>query len=497
MRCVTFGPFRLDLDSHELHRSGAAVNLQRQPAKLLALLVQRAGELVTRDEIRRSVWGTDTFVDFDQSVNFCIRQIRTALHDNADTPCYVETLPRRGYRFIAPVQVAAAEATIPPAAAVLHAASPSATWRGFGLASVVVLIFAIAAGGMTLWHVRPSDGSVRGSSPYQEVQLGRFFVDKSSAADAQRAIEHFQLAIKNDPAYAPAYAGLAEAYNQLGSVFIAAKPPANVRLLALRAAMQAIELDSKLADAYAVLGYTTMHEMDWKRAEEALRRAVELDPRNMRAHQAYASYLVARRQFSEAIGEARRCLDLEPASVRARHIFAWTLYFNRQYDDAIRELHTIVQMDRTYAIAHFRLGQVFIVTGHWDDAVPELQTAVDLTHRAPAALGLLAMAYGGRGDRAEAQRIVDELEARSASETVPAGAVLLAYIGNDDKARAIDAVATSYAERDNYVINIAADPLMDPLRNDPRFEALCEQVMRGTRLAILDRLMPETSFARR
>ena len=105
MPLVTFGPFRLDLNSHELHRSGIAVRLQPQPARLLALLVERAGELVTRDEIRRTVWGADTFVDFDQSVNFCIRQIRTALHDSADKPCYLETLPRRGYRFIAPVQL--------------------------------------------------------------------------------------------------------------------------------------------------------------------------------------------------------------------------------------------------------------------------------------------------------------------------------------------------------------------------------------------------------
>ena len=126
-----------------------------------------------------------------------------------------------------------------------------------------------------------------------------------------------------------------------------------------------------------------------------------------------------------------------------------------------------------------------------------MQTAVDLTHRAPAALGLLAMAHGGRGDRDEAQKIVDELERRSATERVPAGAVLLAYIGIDDKDRAIDALARGYEERDNYEINIAADPLMDPLRKDPRFEAICQQVMRGTRLTVLDTLMPASSLARR
>jgi tetratricopeptide (TPR) repeat protein len=261
--------------------------------------------------------------------------------------------------------------------------------------------------------------------------------------------------------------------------------------------MHAIELDPKLAEAYAVLGYTTMHEMDWTRAERALQRAIALNPRNMPAHQAYASYLVARRRFGEALEEARRCVDLEPASVRARHAFAWALYFNRQYADAIRELRTVLQMNPAYAHGHFRLGQVLLVTRQWDEAISELRTAVELTHRAPAPLGLLAMAYGGRGDHLEAQRIVEELEQRSATEHVPPGATLLAYIGIDDKSRAIDAVATSYADRDNYVINIAADPLMDPLRNEPRFEALCQQVMRGARLAILDKLMPDTSLARR
>jgi DNA-binding winged helix-turn-helix (wHTH) protein/tetratricopeptide (TPR) repeat protein len=496
MRLVTFGPFRLDLESHELRRSGIAVRLQPQPATLLALLVERAGELVTRDEIRHTVWGADTFVDFDQSVNFCIRQIRTALHDSADKPCYIETLPRRGYRFIAPIHHCVDDAATSGAAFGAAAPSRSRTWQRLGVASLVV-IASLTTASVILHHARLSRQSAAAFRADKEVQLGRFFLDKVTAPDTQTAIEHFETATREDAGAAAAYAGLAEAYNQLGSVFIAAKPPANVRLLALRAAMHAIELDPKLAEAYAVLGYTTMHEMDWTRAERALQRAIALNPRNMPAHQAYASYLVARRRFGEALEEARRCVDLEPASVRARHAFAWALYFNRQYADAIRELRTVLQMNPAYAHGHFRLGQVLLVTRQWDEAISELRTAVELTHRAPAPLGLLAMAYGGRGDHLEAQRIVEELEQRSATEHVPPGATLLAYIGIDDKPRAIDAVATSYADRDNYVINIAADPLMDPLRNEPRFEALCQQVMRGARLAILDKLMPDTSLARR
>jgi DNA-binding winged helix-turn-helix (wHTH) protein/tetratricopeptide (TPR) repeat protein len=496
MRFVTFGPFQFDLDSHELHRSGIAVRLQPQPAKLLALLVERAGALVTRDEIRRRIWRDDTFVDFDQSVNFCVRRIRTALHDNADTPCYVETLPRRGYRFIAPVQRIEDDSRIAAPLVAVARRSRSIRWRWIAIAAVAVLIAGVATGSAVLERARLRASSTA-SIAVQEVELGRFFLNKFSAADAQRAIEHFEAATRKDPAYAPAYAGLAEAYNQLGTVFIAGKPPANVRPLALRAAIRAIELDPTLAEAYAALGYTTLHEMDWSRAEAALRRAIELNPRNMPAHQSYASYLVAQRRFREAITEARRCVELEPASVRARQILAWMLYFDRQYDAALEELHAVVQMDPTFALAHFRIGQVRLVTRQYDEAIPELETAVDLTHRAPAALGLLAMAYGGRGDRAEAQAIVDDLERRSATEHVPAGAVLLAYIGVGDKDRAIDALARGYAERDNYEINIASDPLMDPLRNDSRFEAICQQVMRGTQLAVLDTLMPPASLARR
>ncbi|HEY7516241.1 MAG TPA: winged helix-turn-helix domain-containing protein, partial [Vicinamibacteria bacterium] len=102
-RALRFGAFELDLQSGELRRSGVLVHLQQQPAKVLVLLARRSGELVTREEIQREVWG-GTFVDFEQGLNFCVKQIRAALGDQADTPRYLETLPRRGYRFLAPVE---------------------------------------------------------------------------------------------------------------------------------------------------------------------------------------------------------------------------------------------------------------------------------------------------------------------------------------------------------------------------------------------------------
>lgn len=101
---IRFGAFVLDLDTGELKRSGVNVRLAPQPSKVLVLLVKRTGQLVTREEIRGHIWANDIFVDFDKGLNFCIKQIRAALRDDADRPRYIETIPRRGYRFIAPIE---------------------------------------------------------------------------------------------------------------------------------------------------------------------------------------------------------------------------------------------------------------------------------------------------------------------------------------------------------------------------------------------------------
>jgi DNA-binding winged helix-turn-helix (wHTH) protein len=100
---LRFGTFELDEEAGQLRRDGVPVRLPPQPFRLLALLASRPGELVSRDEIRQQLWGQDTYVDFDQGVNFCIKQVRSVLKDDADRPLYVETGPRRGYRFIAPI----------------------------------------------------------------------------------------------------------------------------------------------------------------------------------------------------------------------------------------------------------------------------------------------------------------------------------------------------------------------------------------------------------
>src|SRR5579872_3711166 len=103
-KVARFGVFELDLTAGELRKSGVRLRLQGQPFQVLALLLQRAGEVVTREELRQQLWPSDTFVDFDHSLNTAINKVRGALGDSASSPRYIETLARRGYRFIAPVQ---------------------------------------------------------------------------------------------------------------------------------------------------------------------------------------------------------------------------------------------------------------------------------------------------------------------------------------------------------------------------------------------------------
>ena len=156
---LRFGPFTMDLRTFELRGDGVSVHLQQQPFKVLAVLASHPGALVTREEIRREVWGRDTFVDFDQSLNFCVKQIRIALRDQADTPRYVETLPRRGYRFIAPVEVLCGDGAglhprtaLLPTVAALPTASPVRRRPAFryGAAGVLALVVAAVAAGAWL-----------------------------------------------------------------------------------------------------------------------------------------------------------------------------------------------------------------------------------------------------------------------------------------------------------------------------------------------------------
>jgi eukaryotic-like serine/threonine-protein kinase len=193
VRGLRFGPFELDLDSCELWKSGVRVKLQLQPFRVLALLASQPGHMLTREEIQREVWPDGTFVDFEQALNFCIRQIRSALGDQANTPRFIETLPRRGYRFIAPVEAIGPSApgetpapvAAPPATAAVQpfpARAPAApevapvdrhAWPPAALATTAMLLLGVVALAAALALGKPAP---RTAPAFQRLTFNRGFV---------------------------------------------------------------------------------------------------------------------------------------------------------------------------------------------------------------------------------------------------------------------------------------------------------------------------------
>ena len=124
---LRFGAFELDLEAGQLLKNSRIVRLQPQPFKLLCLLTSQPGKLMTREEIQAALWKNDTFVDFEQGVNFAIKQVREALHDPADRPVYIQTVPKRGYRFLAPITTVSARSA-PEAPSAPDPALEKAVW---------------------------------------------------------------------------------------------------------------------------------------------------------------------------------------------------------------------------------------------------------------------------------------------------------------------------------------------------------------------------------
>jgi DNA-binding winged helix-turn-helix (wHTH) protein/TolB-like protein len=144
---LRFGLFDFDLHTRELQREGVLVRLQAQPAQVLAVLLEHAGGIVTREELRQAVWGDDTHVDFSQGLNYCIAQIRTALGDSADSPRFVRTIPKQGYQFIAPILATPEPA--PP-----RNSARRSRIRRWALALAFILMIGGILGVM-LWHPKP------------------------------------------------------------------------------------------------------------------------------------------------------------------------------------------------------------------------------------------------------------------------------------------------------------------------------------------------------
>jgi len=310
---------------------------------------------------------------------------------------------------------------------------------------------------------------------YRFYLKGRYYWNKRSPEGMQKAANYFQQAIDKDPAYALAYAGLADTYVYLS--FFNMVPPRDAMPRAKAAAAKALEIDDHLAEAHVSLGYISYaYDWDWPAAGKHFDQALALDPAYTRAHIFYPFYLSSRGQSQEAVAVAKSALDLDPASPSLSHSLAVQFYLTRQFDQAIAQCRKTLEMDPNFGVAHAVLGQTYLAKGMNSEAGPVLETYSTLSHGSADALALLGYSQARRGEKSEALRTIEELKATSKKSFVPAFYFALVYAALGDKDQAFMWLEKGYDERFARFAYLKLEALWDPLRSDERFNGLVRRV---------------------
>jgi serine/threonine-protein kinase len=304
---------------------------------------------------------------------------------------------------------------------------------------------------------------------------GHYHIYKMTEEGILKGIQYFEQAKEVDPTFAPAYSGLAEAFSALG--FYAMLPPKRAFPRAKSWAKKALELDETIAEAHAWLAYSALvFDWDWPSAEREIKRAVELNPNHAWAHLINSYYLNSLSRFDESLVEVHRAQELDPLSILFSSNVAIPLWFSRQYDLAIEQLRETLELDESFPVTHFLLGSVYTEMGKYEDAIAELRKADHLVGGIPFYSSWLGRAYGLMGQRDEAIKVLAELEKLSQQMYVSAFHWANVYLGLGDSEQALVHLKKAFEEHAFWLFYIKADPSMDPLREDSRFQDLLRRM---------------------
>lgn len=308
---------------------------------------------------------------------------------------------------------------------------------------------------------------------YQSYLKGRYYFNKTTEDGFNKSIEHFVQAIRVDPNYALAYAGLADSYYGLSWSYLPAK---EAMPKAREAAQKALEIDDSLAEVHTSLALIKwLYDWDWVGAEREFNRAIEVNPNYAFAHQQLGMYLALMGRFDEGLAELRQAQELEPTSLWINVDLGLGLYLARRYDQAIEQSQKTLAMDANFYIAHWVLGLSYQEKGMYGEALAEFQKTKQFDD-APRIMAYLGYVYGVSGRRSEAQKILGELDALSKQRNFLPADMAKIYIGLGDKDAAFAWLDRAYQERDQNIVWLKANPMFDSLRTDPRFADLLRRV---------------------
>jgi|SRR5579862_5292998 len=490
-RIVRFGVYEADVSEAELRKNGARVKIQDLPFRALKLLLSRPNQVVTREEFRKELWPQDVFVDFDRGISSAIKRLRDALDDSAENPIFIETVDRRGYRWIAPVSLPAPLSAETDkanekqeASAAVPLPSERSSWRTLIYTfPVLVLVFAV-------WIFRPGYRNAKAgikSIPAPASTLhhaanreaedyylkGRFYWNQRTPESLNQAVDSFTQAIVDDPGYSDAYVGLADCYNLLREYTM--MPASEAYPRALAAARKAVELDDRSSAAHASLAFVSFFGMwDSGTADEEFRRAIDLGPNNSNAHHWYATYLSQVRRFDESLDQIDRAQALDPNSASILADKGRLLWIAGRPQEALRLLRELEQANPDAFSPHRYLKFSYIEMGESAAYLSEMKKEAYLLHDASLS-AIEAAAEKGFNAHGLAGMLASQLEqqkkAYSQGKLSPFYlAETYSRLGN--KEAAMKYVEACYDRHADEILNIAVDPAFNNLHPVPAFQQL-------------------------
>jgi serine/threonine-protein kinase len=337
------------------------------------------------------------------------------------------------------------------------------------LAERLARALALSLGGRTGAASAPT----RDPEAYRAYLKGRYFWHKLTGPWLEKSRAAFQEAVDRDPGYARAWSGLADSYAMLALYCL--RPARQAWEMAGRAAARAVEIDDTLAEAHVSLGYVRLFlDWDWAAAENELRRALDLASASAETHHWYALFLAMSGRFPEAMAEIARAQQLDPLSLTINTGAGFQLYLRQQYEPEIEQHLRSLELDPEYAVGHWALGLAYEQKGLLDEAIAHHRKAVALSEDSLLLKSALGNAYARAGRREEAEAILTELSRPAAAFSPYRLATLFATMGEREKA--LECLERGCAEKDQWMVWVKVDPLLDPLRGEGRFEAVLQRV---------------------
>ena len=565
MAWINFREFDLNEQTYELRKNGAPAKIQQQPARILALLAGSGGALVSRAQIRSAIWGDATFVDFEQGLNFCIRQIRLVLNDSAEHPRFLETLPRLGYRFIAPIERISEIKAQPARSRLRIAILPIRYLEGDGEDYFTVgltedMIAAISrldserlrvVAGPRLSpneiddacldrlqrefvldyllriSVRRSNESMRisarlhdlkdksvmwsetydrkssdllavqdevtrqvsrslalellpkpgigakkyprSAAAYDAYLKGRYFWHRMTNDGMRSSIAYFSEAIAIDPSYAPAYAGLADCYAQMGSIRIATMKPLDALAKAKPLLQRAMELDDSLVEAHCTLALLKIwYELDWKGAEEQFLLALRLDPNDITTLLWRSLHLSAMGRNEEAIASVQRALECEPLSPVVNTYLGVARWFAGQFDLAIRQLKLAIELDPHYYRPYMFMGRVLCENNRYAEAIAAFEKALSMNPENMEAMAFRGCAMAAVGDRNGALECLRKVK-ESEDRFEPAILLAMIYASLGEAQEMFDSLQIAFERKSTPLYLVVLDKDILRYKSDPRY----------------------------